>query len=445
MEQDLTPRLAEFAAGPVTTTPDARRVTSLSALDWLAVGRAGATEPVARIVRQMVLDEAGRGEATVFGDGARVPARGAALVNGTVSHALDYDDTHFAHIGHPSVAVFPAALAMAERLGRPVVDLLEASLVGMELSIRVGLWLGRSHYQAGFHQTATAGALGAAAAAGRILGFDAGRMAHALGLAAARATGLKVQFGTMGKPYNAGLAASTGIEVALLIAAGFEANREALEAPLGFGATHHGAGDLAAAIEGLGSVWFFADVLHKFHACCHGLHAALEAAAELDLSAPEIATVEIRTHRRWMTVCNQPAPTTGLGAKFSYQTVIAMRALGLDTARLDVYSDRTCADPRLLALRDRIQVVEDPSLSETEAVLTLLRRDGQRREARHDLLTPIPIATREERVRQKTATLIGSGMTNRIWSLLQQGGRASDLSAFLRVDGVDDKRAEHMM
>ncbi|KUJ86095.1 2-methylcitrate dehydratase [Ruegeria marisrubri] len=424
---DLSQILAEFAVGPVSTTAQARMVASLSLLDWLAVGRAGADEPVSRIVRGMVLDEGGTPQARLFGQGA-APMRAAALVNGTISHALDYDDTHFAHIGHPSVAVIPAALAVAEWNDRMLVELLEAALVGMEVSIRVGLWLGRGHYQAGFHQTATAGAFGAAAAAGRLAGLSVPQLQRALGLTATRAAGLKVQFGTMGKPYNAGQAAATGTEAVLLVQRGFEPNVEALEGPFGFGATHHGENNRDSALEGLGEEWLFESVSHKFHACCHGLHAALEAALKLDIAEPEVAEIKVRTHPRWMSVCNQPAPTTGLGAKFSYRTVIAMQALGHDTARLESYSDAVCADPRLMSLRERITVEADENLSETQAHLSLLRRDGIRREATHDLQAPLSLSEREERVREKAAKLVGADLAGEVWSLLRTGGRATDLS-----------------
>lgn len=423
----LTSQIAAFAAGPVTTTASVRLVTSLSALDWFAVGRAGRGEPVSGIVRDMVFVEQGAGQAHVFGGGA-APARAAALANGTISHALDYDDTHFAHIGHPSVAVFPAALAMAEMRDLPLVEFLEAALVGMETSVRVGLWLGRNHYQTGFHQTATAGAFGAAVAAGRLVGLQADGMAQVLGLTATRAAGLKAQFGTMGKPYNAGVAASAGVEVVQLVQRGFQANPNALEGDFGFGSTHFGEGNMDEALDGLGTEWLFESVSHKFHACCHGLHAALEAARTLDIAEPEIAEMTVRTHPRWMSVCNQPAPTTGLGAKFSYRTVLAMHALGHDTARLDSYSDAVCADPRLTALRDRIKVEEDESLTETQSHLSVLRRDGSRSEATHDLQTPLPLATREERVRTKAAKLIGGAVTDEVWSLLRTGGRAADLA-----------------
>ncbi len=427
---DFTSALAAFAAGPISTTAQARIVTSLSVLDWVAVGRAGADEPVSNTVRDMVLEEGGTAQAHIFG-GARAPLRAAALVNGTVSHALDYDDTHFAHIGHPSVAVLPAALAVSEWDDRILVDFLEAALIGMEVSIRIGLWLGRGHYQAGFHQTATAGAFGAAVAVGRLLQFDADQMRQVLGLTATRSAGLKAQFGTMGKPYNAGLAASNGVEAALLVKRGFEPNADALEGPYGFGATHQGAADAAAALDGLGDEWLFESVSHKFHACCHGLHAALEAALSLDIAEPEVAEIKVITHPRWMSVCNQISPTTGLGAKFSYRTVIAMQALGYDTALPGSYSEKVCADPRIRSLQDRITVEADDSLSETEARLTLLRRDGARREATYDLMTPMSLSDREDRVRAKASKLIGGIEADAIWSMLRTGGRARDLAAKL--------------
>ncbi|NOC44855.1 MmgE/PrpD family protein [Ruegeria sp. HKCCD7559] len=423
---DFTAALATFAAGQVSTTAQARIVTSLSVLDWMAVGRAGASEPVSCIVRDMVLAEGGNAQAHLFGGGA-APLRGAALVNGTISHALDYDDTHFAHIGHPSVAILPAALAVAEWDDRILVDLLEAALVGMETSIRVGLWLGRGHYQAGFHQTATSGAFGAAVAVGRLLGFDKVQMRSVLGLTATCAAGLKAQFGTMGKPYNAGLAASAGVEAAKLVQRGFQPNADALEGTYGFGATHQGAADQSA-LDGLGDEWLFETVSHKFHACCHGLHAALEAARALDIAEPEVAEIKIKTHPRWMSVCNQLSPTTGLGAKFSYRTVIAMQALGYDTALPGSYTDKICADPRITSLQDRITVEADENLSETQAHLALLRRDGVRREATHDLMTPMSLSDREDRVRVKASKLIGSDEADAIWSMLRTGGRARDLT-----------------
>ena len=155
-----------LAAYTINTTaediPDsARRIAQLSLLDWLAVSVAGREEPVGQIVRTLIEDEGGAEQASVFGSKRKFPVRAAALANGTISHALDYDDTHFIHIGHPSVGIIPAALAIAQQTHSNRNEWLDAALIGMEVSCRVGDWLGRSHYKHGFHQTATAGSIGA--------------------------------------------------------------------------------------------------------------------------------------------------------------------------------------------------------------------------------------------------------------------------------------------
>ncbi len=391
----LAETLSRFALAPVQPSDAARRMIRLSCLDWAACALAGQDEPVARVVRGVATREGGQGEAGMIG-GGRVPARAAALVNGATSHALDYDDTHFAHIGHPSVAVFPAALAIAERERRSMAEMLEAALLGVEASIRVGLWLGRGHYQVGYHQTATAGAFGATVAAVRLLGLSPDQAGHALGLTATKAAGLKSQFGTMGKPLNAGLAAECGVMAADWAAAGMVSNPGALEGVNGFGATHHGAGE-ESAFDGLGDHWHFETISHKFHACCHGLHATLEALRNLG-EAPE--RMVIHTHPRWMTVCNIAAPATGLEAKFSYRMAAAMALSGIDTGAIESFSDDLAGRADLAEIMGRITVEPDEGLSEMQARIFA---DGK--ELFHDLAAPLTMDQREARLVAKAGAL----------------------------------------
>ncbi|WP_407493361.1 MmgE/PrpD family protein [Pseudooceanicola sp. MF1-13] len=424
----LTRALAEFAATPTPNIPDTTaRILRLSMLDWIACGMAGRDEPVAQITRAMGMDEGGAEQASVFG-GGRLPARTAALINGATSHALDYDDTHFAHIGHPSVAVFPAALAVAEAQGADGEALQTAALIGIEASIRVGVWLGRGHYQVGFHQTGTAGAFGAALAAGRLMGMDADQLEAVLGLVSTRASGLKSQFGTMGKPFNAGIAASSGVEAALLVSKGFVPSLTGLDGALGFGVTHHGAADMSA-LDGLGQDWLMDTISHKFHACCHGLHASLEAIATID--APEqIDRIDVVTHPRWMSVCNQPAPMTGLGAKFSYATVLPMALLGVDTARLESYTEELCARDDLQALRAKVHVSEDESLSEMQARVTVAG-GGEIREAFYDLDAPMSVDDKTAKIDAKAASLLGN-RAEEAAGLVSTKAPAAELGAFIR-------------
>ncbi|MDX1822884.1 MAG: MmgE/PrpD family protein [Paracoccaceae bacterium] len=430
----ITRQIAEFTYE--TATPQipaqALRMMQLSFLDWAAVAIAGRDEPVARITREMVLDEGGTPQASLIGHQTRVPARAAALANGTTSHALDYDDTHFAHIGHPSVAVIPAALAVAEARGIGGADLQAAALIGIEASIRIGVWLGRNHYQTGFHQTATAGAFGAGMAAARLMGLDAQGCAMVLGLLATRASGLKSQFGTMGKPFNAGLAAANGVEAATLVARGFIANPDALESAQGFGPTHAGE-QITSALQDLGQEWLFDTISHKFHACCHGLHAVLEAGLTLaPLDAQAIERIEVTTHPRWMTVCNQMAPTTGLGAKFSYGTVLAMQVLGHDTAVLGSYSDTVCADPTVQGLRARVHVTADDSVAETATRLRVVLRDGTVLTASHDLNAPMTLDARQAKIQTKARSLLGEDRATALWSLIAAQADASQFADGLK-------------
>ena len=414
-------RLAEFALAPVAGE-GAREMMRLSLFDWAACGIAGGAEPLAAILRAKAIEEGGAAQASLIG-GGRVPMRVAALVNGAISHALDYDDTHFAHIGHPSVAVIPATLAIAEAKGAGIEELLDAALVGAEASVRVGLWLGREHYQTGFHQTATAGAFGATLAVGRILGLSQSTMVQALGLAATRASGLKSQFGTMGKPYNAGLAAETGIEAADLAARGFTSTSVGISGPQGFGPTHVGAGD-EDALDGLGALWRMETVSHKFHACCHGLHASIEALRGLGVSAGDVAAVTIRTHPRWLSVCNKPDPDTGLGAKFSYRHVAAMVLAGVDTSAIVNFSDEMAQRPGLAALRSLVAVEAEARLSEMEARVEVTLKDGALRQGDFDLDAPMSLGVRGDKLRQKAEGLLGAERAKALW----QAVRAPDLA-----------------
>lgn len=389
-----------------------RDIMRLSVLDWAACGIAGARENgFAAWAASLVSD----GSVTRL-DGRTGSASQAALVNGTLSHALDFDDTHFAHIGHPSVAIVPAALTVAELRSASMSDMVDAALIGAEVSVAVGLWLGREHYQVGYHQTATAGAFGATVAAGRLMGLSEPQMRHALGLCSTMASGLKSQFGTMGKPLNAGLAARCGVEAAQWAEAGMTSAADGLNGPLGFGATHHGAETLPT-LE-----WRMAEVSHKFHACCHGLHAVLEAVRDVDLV--DARQIDVFTHPRWMTVCNQEAPDTGLGAKFSYKQVIAMAALGIDTGDIAQFSDENAQSSGIVAFRDHVCVSEDEGLSEMQARVIA---DGK--VYFHDLSAPLSYAVREVRIRNKACALVGSTRGNDIWSAIAAG----DLPRFARL------------
>ena len=412
MTETITDLLLRFQDRNVPES--AAEMMRLSLFDWSACGIAGARNEEFADLAQ-IQKALGKGDNTLLGGGT-ASASAAALINGTLSHALDYDDTHFAHIGHPSVAVVPAVLALAEDLDADLDTLVEAATIGVEASILVGVWLGRDHYQVGYHQTATAGAFGATLAACRLLGLDADTARHALGLCASMASGLKSQFGTMGKPMNAGLAARTGVEAALWAQAGTTAAHDGLAGPLGFGPTHHG-------MEGEVSLpkgdWAILSISHKFHACCHGLHAMLEAVGPAQLDPDQIEGLHIRTHPRWMTVCNIQDPETGLAAKFSYRQTAAMSILGHATGSIDNFTDEITRDPAIRALRDRIRVSADDRLTETQAEVSVTLGNNAMRRLKHDLMAPMELSVRAGKLREKARALLEEDHAARLWKAAQ--------------------------
>ncbi|KIN72324.1 MmgE/PrpD family protein [Sulfitobacter guttiformis] len=403
----ITDQLVKFSTAEVPE--EAAAMMRLSLFDWAACGIAGAAEPEFAAFRraQMIED----GPAQVFG-GEALGAAAAALLNGTLSHALDYDDTHFAHIGHPSVAVLPAVMALAETLDIPLTEAIDAATIGVEASVLVGIWLGRAHYQVGFHQTATAGAFGATLATARLLGLDKVGTRNALGLCASMASGIKAQFGTMAKPLNAGLAARTGIEASLWAQAGMTAAEDGLEGPLGFGPTHHGQG---TEIKLPRKDWQISTISHKFHACCHGLHAMLEALGGAGVAPDRIEGLKIRTHPRWMSVCNISEPKTGLEVKFSYTHTAAMTLLGHGTGAIANFSDEIARDKEICALRNKIEVIEDDTLTETQSQVTLTLITGEVRRLRHDLMAPMTLEARSAKLRRKVKALLDAQREQALW------------------------------
>src|SRR6185503_876784 len=230
---NTTSMLAEFVAKsrhddcPEAALEAGRRAI----LDCLGVMLAGSAEPAARILQQVALAEGGLPLATVVGAGRRTGAVWAALCNGTAAHALDYDDTNFALMGHPSAPVLAAALAAGELATADGRAVLHAFLLGFEVETTLAEVINPAHYEHGWHATCTLGTLGAAAAAARLLGLDAGQTRHALAVAASQSSGLKENFGTMTKPFHAGHAARSGVLSALMAREGWTASERAL-APL---------------------------------------------------------------------------------------------------------------------------------------------------------------------------------------------------------------------
>ncbi|HKE77005.1 MAG TPA: MmgE/PrpD family protein [Acidimicrobiales bacterium] len=441
MSDEITRPLARWAAGIrfEAVPDDVVEIASQCILDWLAVTLAGSAEPAARIALAVALDdEAGDRGATVVGTPTRLSPPAAAIVNGTASHALDYDDANAAMIGHPTVPVLGALLPLAEVRHASGRDVLEAFVAGYETECRVGRALGSAHYRLGFHATGTVGTIGAATACARLLDLDEAVTAVAIGLAATQAAGLKCMFGTMAKPLHAGKAAANGLLAARLAARGFSADAEAIEAPQGLAATM--GGSLNPERAGADR-WYLRDNLFKYHASCLETHSTIEGIralrAQHDLAPQQIDRIVVHANTMQLGMCAIPEPTTGLEAKFSLRHLAAAAALGIDTGATASFADNLVADPKLVALRHRVEVTDDgPPTGGTPVEIHLT--GGTRLTAAHDIhqLTT-DIAGQRRRLEDKATSLVrpilGDARTTQLIDSAREIAHCDDVADLLAL------------
>jgi 2-methylcitrate dehydratase PrpD len=389
----------------------ARELARQCLLDYFGVAFGGAGDELVRLLLDEMSEAGGAPQASIIGHDIRLPALSAALVNGAAAHALDYDDVNMAMPGHPSVAILPALLALAELRRSSGREMVTAFVAGYETACRIGAALQPGHYNLGFHSTGTIGSFGAAAACARLLHLDADATATALGIAGTQAAGLKSQFGTMCKPFHAGKAAQNGLLAARLAARGFSSRADIVECVQGFALTHGPdfAPDAALA-EPTSGLHLFAN-LFKYHAACYLTHAPVECARRLReehrLQPADIASIRLRLDASCERVCNIPAPIDGLQSKFSLRQTVAMALAGIDTASLAAYSAVNARDARLVSLRERVVLDWQDSWPQTLAELELELADGGRLAARHDAGIPAAdIADQGRRLAEKFDSLV---------------------------------------
>jgi 2-methylcitrate dehydratase PrpD len=388
MSGELTRALAERASGlEFEELPaDVVEVARQALLDWFGVTLGGSHEPGPEILLRSAACAVDDG-VTVVGRELRVPPLPAALINGTASHVLDFDDVNARFLGHASVAVAGAALALAEQLDASGAELLVAFVAGYETACRVAVAIGPQPYARGWHYTGTAGTFGAAAACARLLALDAPRTAIAFGVAASEAAGLKCNIGTMTKSLHAGKACENGLLAALLASEGFTAASDAIEAAQGFAALAGGDCDAGAALADPPAGWYLLDNLFKYHASCYWTHSTIEGVlalkGEYRIGADDVSSVDVHVSDLELGTCVIPAPAAGLEVKFSVAHLAAMALLGRD---LTVITDGDAVDEQVISLRGRVRLVEDGVAGRpTRVVVRLL--DGAELEAAVDVNT----------------------------------------------------------
>ncbi|SHI17100.1 MmgE/PrpD family protein [Pollutimonas bauzanensis] len=356
-------------------------------LDWF-----GSLYPGTRVAPCLQLmrahrSELGVGNSSLPGNGATAFAATAAWINGSASHAVEFDDIFRDAVYHPGCPTISAALAVAEDRDLSGLALLNAVVVGYEISTRVGAAVQPAHYRY-FHTTGTVGCLGAAGAAAALLApGDAATMQHALTTAATFASGLQQAFRSdaMTKALHAGHAAAVGVRAGQAAAHGVTGVPDILEGEVGFGAALAQSPDWAVAVDELGQRYNITQITQKNHGCCGHTFAAIDAAlllrSEHRIAAAEIARIEVSTYKTAIDVTGNFNPGTAFEGKFSLPYVLA-HALIHGSVRLDAFEPERLADPRIRALMSRLALEEDPALTagfprQRAANVNIILKNGQ--------------------------------------------------------------------
>lgn len=333
--QTIAGAIATWSAAQKPFSAEARRLACEAIADTISVLAAGRGDEVVRTVLRFVRNDLGAAHRSRLVGGLRSSAPVAALVNGTASHALDYDDNFTPGMSHASAVIVPALLAVADQCDASGSDLVTAYLVALQAQAFIGWGIGYQHYTAGWHGTSTIGSVGTSAGTARLLGLDAEGITRALTLGVSYAAGIKGQFGTPAKPFHAGLAARNATEAALLAAEGLQGHRSIFESEQGFQSLY-GAGiwseqwSPAAIMACEEHVIETHGLLPKRHPCCGSTHLVLDGLLDLQrassLPADQVASVD--AHVGIANYRNLPygRPDDEMQARFSMPYCVA-RAL----------------------------------------------------------------------------------------------------------------------
>lgn len=414
---------------------DVKEVARQALCDFTAVTAAGAGMPAAQSVLRYVRSKSSSGPCTLFGQSSGADAELAALFTGTASHVLDFDDVSWTTIGHPTVAVAPAALALTQETGGTGADLIRAYVVGVEVMHRIARWTMPALSEQGWHTTPAYGVFGAAAAACALTHATETETVNALGIAASRAGGLRANFGTQTKALHAGLCAMAGIESARLAMCGITANPSVIEALDGFAQCLAGVSVPQEAEVELGRHWDLreAGLVFKQYPCCSGSHPTNDVwndfVREHHLVWDEIDHIEAGVSLLGPRELNCHYPQDCVAAKFSLEFAIACRVV-FGPIGMDSFVDEKVLDTRVQSLMKRIEMKVDPQLAKLGFIgtapvrLTVYLKNGSVHRLANDLAcgNPQKPLTKEQQKTKFFECLRHSANVNcaqEWWDLLQ--------------------------
>ena len=374
--QDLCEAISEmdYESLPADVIEEAK----LCLIDWLGVTLGGAHEPLTQILMEVTAAVGGNEQASIIGHDRKDSMLNAALINGSASHALDFDDVHLQFMGHPTVPVMPALLALAETRGSTGRDFLTAFIAGFEAECRIGSSVFPMHYQQGYHSTSTVGRFGAAVACAKLLGLDPGKMNYSIGLAGTQAAGLKQVFGTMAKPFHAGKAAMDGLLAALLAEKSFTCSDDILAGETGFCEVLSPEANPEMITEDFGKKYAIREVIFKRHASCFETHPAIDAVMALrgEVDPRDVAEIRVSTNPIALEIAGKPKPKTGLEGKFSIAFCAALALTDGETGEAS-FTDEMVARPLLVELTEKVKLEGNDDHGFTQAEVVLRTNDGR--------------------------------------------------------------------
>ena len=372
--EHLTNVVVERAVESAAAWPSGEGRARQCLLDWIGVVLASHDVPGSSVE----FGETGSGAATVLISGRRAVASEAALLNAMHAHLLDFDDFHLDVPGHASAPVIGAALAVAEASEANLDVLLRAIVVGIEATTTLGRLAGAALFERGWHPTAVLGAIGSAVAAATVLEHQATQLRNSVALAALQASGSMAGFGSIGKPWQVGCAARNGVQAARAAATLADPLPEYLSGR--FGVLSLMAGE-ASGDGSLPAGPSIQDTQFKYYSTCFGTHAAIDATRalidEADIQADEVERIDVQVGPSFEHVVINPAPTTGLAAKFSVSALLALTLIGRPPVVPDFFEPELAASPQYQRLEHAVRATGSRDIHGGGAAVRLVLRDGR--------------------------------------------------------------------
>ena len=376
---DVTQELAHYVVATRwdDVPPDVRHQAKRSLMNFFAVALAGCrTSPIETAIRSLS-DFSGGRQAAVIGRLERIDALSAAFLNAASANVHDFCDTHLPTVIHPTAPVAPALLTLVELRTVSGADLLFALVLGNEIQARIGLAISPQHYNKGWHITSTCGVFGAAAGSGRLLGLSERALVSALGVASTQSSGLRECLGTAAKSVSVGNAARNGLWSALLAEKGFDGPAEPLAGNQGFYNAMGDPPDLSRVTDGLGERFEIMATSYKPYPCGFVIHPVLDCVLDWRRDNPRVAVARIVVRGNPLLAhrTDRPAISTGRESQVSVQHAVAA-ALVHGEAGLDQFDDACVHDPRVAALRRKVEIVSDESIATIAAAVEITAADG---------------------------------------------------------------------